>query len=108
MTILGGDYPPVEVCTLDIVGYIGDGKFVILNPVRGRNRELPGTAEESIFSCLPTCLNTTLQNNQRINFGGDQATLHNINGRWHFKYLHPESQLKVLPPFTFFEIGGTI
>ena len=41
MTILGGDYSPIEVRDLDLVGHTFDGQFVIINPIKERGREFP-------------------------------------------------------------------
>jgi hypothetical protein len=106
MTILGGDYEPVEVKTLDLVGYKGDGVFVILNPVKNRGRKLP-SAEGSLLECVPLCLRAKIVNNQVINFGGEVATLNDVDGVWYYKLRKPGSQLIVLGPYIFFEVGDS-
>ena len=101
----GVDYKPVEVEVLDIVGYRGGGKnegFVILNPHRIPGRELPPLPRN--LEAMPWCIKCIIRNNQQVNFGGEFATLHDINGKWHFK-THPDGQLKPLWEYSFFEIG---
>ncbi len=104
VTILGGDYKPIEVETLDLVGYKGDGVFVILNPVRGLGRKLP---DEGAVQGLPLCLRAAVTNNQVVNFSGEVATLHDIDGVWHYKYRRRGSQPIELQSHRFFEIGDS-
>jgi hypothetical protein len=107
MTILGGDYEPVEVKTLDLVGYKGDGVFVILNPIKSRGRKLPGT-NDGILEGMPLCIRAKIENNQVVNFSGEAATLNNIDGVWYYKFRNkPGSQLRELEPHNFFEIGDS-
>lgn len=106
MTILGGDYEPVEVRTLDLVGYKGDGIFVILNPIKNHGRKLP-SAEGSMLENVPLCIRAKVVNNQVVNFGGEVATLNDIDGVWHCKFRKPGSQPIALEPYTFFEIGDS-
>ena len=47
---------PVAAITLDVVGYLGDGRFVILNPVKAFRRELPTVPESSLLAHLPFCI----------------------------------------------------
>lgn len=105
-TILGDDYEPVEVLPLDLVGYLGDKGFVILNPVRRHNRELPNV-EDSPLKYVPLCIRAKITNNQVVNFSGQIATLHDINGLWHYRLRQVGSELVELEPHTFFEIGDT-
>lgn len=69
---------PIEVCTLDMVGYAGEGKFVILNPIKKRGRVLP---VESPEFPIPHCIKCIIRNNQVVNFAGRVATLHDIDGQ---------------------------
>lgn len=104
MTILGDDYEPIEVINLDLVGYMGSGAFVILRPFRHWNRSLP---EEPFYGSIPICLRAKIVNNQAVNFGGDKATLHDVNGAWYFRLRRQldGAALNKLEPHTFFEIG---
>ena len=106
MTILGGDYEPVEVRRLDLVGYKGDGVFVILSPVKIRDRKLP-SPEGGMLDGIPLCVRAKVVNNQVVNFGGEVATLHDIDGTWHYKFRRPGSRPIELTAYTFFEIGDT-
>jgi len=101
-TILGGDYQPVEVEDADLVGYLGKEGFAILNPIRSRGRNLPAIPE--FVEAMPWCFKCKVQNNQKVNFHGEFATLHNIDGQWHFK-SQESGQLKSLLPNSFFEVG---
>ncbi|OGN32799.1 MAG: hypothetical protein A3I92_02485 [Candidatus Yanofskybacteria bacterium RIFCSPLOWO2_02_FULL_43_10b] len=103
MTILGGDYKPVEVEILDLVGYNGNGVFVILNPVKSRGRRLPDVGE--LFANFPVCILARIENNQVVNFYGETATLHDIDGEWHYR-LRQHSSIVKLEPHTFFEVGN--
>jgi|SRR3990167_9678464 len=103
MTILGGNYEPVKVKALDLVGYKGKGEFVILNPVREPYRKLPSPNIKEL-EAMPMCIRAKIENNQVINFGGIIATLNDVNGVWHFK-PRGEERIQKLDPFTFFEIG---
>ena len=103
MTILGGDYEPVKVKTLDLVGYKGDGVFVILNPVKSLGRKLPDEEPPHI----PLCIRAEIVNNQVVNFSGFVATLNDIDGVWHCKFRQPGSRPIELEPHTFFEIGDS-
>ena len=76
MTILGGDYEPVKVVVLDIVGYKGNGEFAILNPNMTRGRILPEV--DGILKSIPLCFTCKIENNQVVNFSGRVATLHDI------------------------------
>lgn len=107
MTILDGDYPDVKVETLDLVGYVGGGKFVIINPIRRSpiqrsGRKLPEPDPE--WKHMPWCIRARIENNQVVNFNGNPATLHDVNGEWIVK---KHCTLEPLAPFTFFEIGNT-
>ncbi|MDO8523465.1 MAG: hypothetical protein Q7S12_04285 [bacterium] len=103
MTILGGNYKPVEVKTLDLVGYTGK-EFVILNHTKSLGRKLPPIPE--MMASIPWCIRCKVENNQIVNFGGQVATLHDIDGIWHLKLRQQNSEPKPLPLFTFFEIGN--
>jgi hypothetical protein len=105
MTILGGNYEPVEVKTLDLVGYKGDGVFAILNPIRSMGRKLPD-ADTTQSPHIPVCIRAKIVNNQVINFGGKVATLNDIDGVWHYTFRDPKRQPIELDPYTFFEIGS--
>lgn len=107
MTIMG-DFGPIKVANLDIVGYIGDGKFIIISPFKALNRDLPKTEKETFLSVLPMCIPAIVENNQEINFSGKSATLHDISGEWHLRYQGRNSQIIPLQPYTFFEIGNSI
>ena len=102
MTILGGDYELVEVRSLDLVGYTRSKGFVILNPVKNRSRKLPN-AEGSLLEHIPLCIRAKIANNQVVNFSGQVATLHDIDGVWHYKL---DQELIELGSHTFFEIGA--
>ena len=102
MTILSGDYPPVKVVSLDLVGYTGDGVFVIISPIKWPDRRLPKPGSD--WEGMPWCIRARVENNQAVNFNGKVATLHDINGTWHFR-MHQTGELKNLQPYTFFEIG---
>lgn len=101
MTTMVGDCEPVEVVTLDVVGYKSNGTFVILNPVRNNRRKLPHVVSDAV----PFCFLCTIKNNQVVNFEGDVATLHDIDGKWYYKRHEPNGQIRPLEPDTFFEIG---
>lgn len=103
MTILGGDYKLVKVEVLDLVGYIGGGEFVILNPHRSEMRKLPAISKNA--QAIPWCFQCKIENNQVVNFNGNVATLHDIAGEWHFKLREENSKLMPLPLYSFFEIG---
>lgn len=107
MTIIGGDYEPVPVERLDLVGYAGDGKFVILNPVKSHGRKLPLLPADDPLSVVPNCIRARVENNQVVNFNGEVATLHDIAGAWHVRFISETGDLKPLASFTFFEIGNT-
>ncbi len=102
MTILTG-YPLATPIPLDLVGYLGRGRFVILRPFEKEGRELPGTDWKKL-STAPACIPCYLDNNQVINFEGRLATLHDLNNSWHYQLCDGDAVLP-LPPFTFFEIG---
>ena len=105
-TILGDDYDPVEVLPLDLVGYLGDKGFVILSSVKNRNRKLP-SVEGSVLEFVPLCIRAKVVNNQVVNFSGQVATLHDIDGVWHYRLRREGMGLVKLEPHIFFEIGDT-
>ena len=98
MTINGGDYEPVEVQDLDVVGFNGE-EFVLLMACGVIPRKLP-----EFSPGIPAAVRCRIQNNQKINFSGEMATLHDIGGAWHFKNSTIE-QIHRLQTHTFFEIG---
>lgn len=92
---------PVPVVPRDMVGYT-DAGFVILNPVNDANR---GDVK-SHLGRLPLCTICIVKNNQAISFpGGEDATLHDINGKWYLKLASQDSEIKLLELNCFFEIG---
>ncbi len=101
-TINGDAYEPIHVIPLDLVGFLGEEGFVILNPFRKVGRNLPSVA--SWMNCVPFCTRCKIENNQPINFHGTFATLHNINGEWHVR-MQVDGRMRPLSPHTFFEIG---
>jgi len=105
--IIGGGYKPVEVQKLDLVGYEGEGVFAILNLSKTQNRELPKLVTDALKDAgpLPMCIRAEVRNNQVINFSGEVATLHDVDGVWHFKLRRFGARLKKLGDHTFFEIG---
>lgn len=105
MTIVAGDYEPVEVLPLDIVGYIGNGTFVLIRGATYQVRKLPEGIELSDSHGIPTCLVAKIENNQVVNFGGNVGTLNNIVGEWCFK-SKDVSRIVSLASYTFFEIGS--
>jgi hypothetical protein len=103
MTILSGDYEPVKVQTLDVVGYLGKSKFVLLQAVERRQTKLPaGMPEADAFKGIPTCVRAKVENNQAINFSGVVATLHDVSGEW---MVRIGGTLQPLQNHSFFEIG---
>ena len=106
MTTLGGEYEPVEVQTLDLVGYVGKSKFVILQAVTLREKGLPaGLPEGGVLNGIPTCIRAKIVNNQVVNFSGVVATLHDINGEWFMKCQEGDGSIERLGEHRFFEIG---
>lgn len=103
-TVLGGDlFPPIEVVDLDLVGYKGNGEFILLKACRGRNRNLP-PEDEGGFG-VPMCHKCTIRNGQKVNFDCETAVLIEIEEGWHYTLLSPGAALQPLPKNTFFEIG---
>ncbi len=95
---------PVQVVAYDWVGYIGSGKFILLNWARDE-RKVDEMIEESGHTA-PVGVGCTINNNQRILFIHHEATLHDINGEWFYKKktVNAESALTPLPADTFFQI----
>jgi hypothetical protein len=88
--------------TLDLVGYSKErGGFFIIAAKKGNNRKLP-SAETSLLGGVPMCVRCTIENNQKVNFSGLVATLHDIDGEWHVKI---GERLSNLADHSFFEIG---
>ncbi len=105
-TVLGGDYTPVSVMTLDLVGYLGAERgFVILGARKSLGRELPAQDSDLVAS-LPTCIRAKIDNGQVVNFSGEVATLLQADGKWFYKLRdEKKDQLRTLMSHMFFEIG---
>lgn len=98
-----GDLAPVGVESGDVVGYMGGGEFCILNPREGRSKENQLPTNPGVYAWCFLCV---IRNNQTINFNGTVATLHDINGEWHYKLSGDEPEpIKPLPANYFFEVG---
>ena len=74
--------------------------------MKRRSRVLPGPEAEGMFAHLPLCIRAEIANNQVINFLGEVAILHDLDGVWYYK-LRRKNRLIKLTPHTFFEIGET-
>jgi hypothetical protein len=98
----GENDEPIEVRTLDVVGYVSDGAFVILNPLRSAGRSLSTEGDPLL---VPICIRAKIANNQVVNFSGKVATLNDIDGVWHYQFRQSRRPPRKLPPYTFFEIG---
>lgn len=82
---------PVPTRFGDIVGFVSEKTFVLLVPTTypttdedtpSEARKLPRPASEGEILKATPCL---VSNNQRISLvTGEAATLHDINGKWHF------------------------
>lgn len=98
------DATPVEVRPFDIVGYTRDEKFILLLQSDKTERALPCTGQKP--SLAPELYPCVIRNNQIIRFAdGEIATLHDINGHWHYMWHKASARPKLLEPHCFFELG---
>ncbi len=94
---------PAEINYRDVIGYLGKNEFVILIACKLRGpRELPQKSE--IAEVIPCGIPCSINNNQKVRFNHAEATLHNIDGEWHYK-MQGSQKLKRLDSSMFFEIS---
>lgn len=94
---------PIPVVNYDVVGYMGDGKFAILNHMRlPSDREVPADMNQLFPSCIP-CV---IEDGQVVYFAGDRpVVLHQADGKWVYRFYGSGDVFESLAPNTFFEIA---
>ena len=98
---------PLRALGYDIVGYLGNGRFVLLRPAKHHgNRVLPPPETDlGATTSVPLC---TVGHGQVVRFPGLEAnqgaSLIYRSKTWFFQPLHEEYGIKLLEPNTFFEI----
>lgn len=92
-----------EVRPGDLVLYMGDDDFVIVNPAQTSERELPPRESD-----VPVAIPCRVEEDQVISYPGyitgKGASLIRVRGRWYSRPLHDGHAISPLEPNAFFEI----
>jgi|GEM_PF-3571381 len=93
---------PVKAMSLDVVGYLGRDKFVLLKPATHEGRMFPMPVKTGPIESVLEC---TIEDGQVVYFANFEAVvLNKVHGKWLYRFYGAGDGSQPLPPNTFFEI----